>query len=70
MLVALLLLNGCASAAGTNSLWTQCVKADGWGLAWLSELGIVYVGKLTWERNVACDKDIKASVPILPARLN
>jgi hypothetical protein len=27
------------------------------------------VGKLTWERNVACEKDIKQQIPLVPPSL-
>jgi hypothetical protein len=58
---------GCSTAAGTNSLWTQCIRADGWGLAWISEFGIMYFGRLNWTRNIACDKVVAPEKPSLPA---
>lgn len=65
--LALLLLTGCAGLTPGKdpNFWTQCVKADGWGINAISPWGPINVGRITWERNVACHVDqTKPELPI------
>jgi hypothetical protein len=52
-------ISSCATPAGQSSLWTECVKANGYGFSMVTPYGPFNLGYLTWERNVSCAKDIK-----------
>jgi hypothetical protein len=65
--LALLLLTGCAGMEPSPypNFWTQCVKADAWGVSMISPYGPINMGRITWERNVACDVDqTKPELPL------
>lgn len=64
-------LAGCGLDSGFapseyRNFWSQCTKFDGWGFTMASPYGPMNIGKLTWERNVACDVDINQSMPSIP----
>ena len=65
-LAVILALSGCSTPAGQASFWTECVRANGYGLSMFTPYGPVNFGYLTWERNVNCDKDIKQAEPVKP----
>ena len=52
---------GCTGARpGPHAnFWTQCVKTYAVGLTYVSPYGPMNFGALQWERNTACDKDLK-----------
>ena len=59
---------GCAGFTPGDhpNFWTQCVKMDGYGFTMATAYGPFNLGKLTWERNVACEKDVKQQRPLIP----
>lgn len=62
LLGAACLLAGCSNMSYPRTeigIFDQCIKADLWGIYYLSPYGPVGLGRGLWERNVACDKDIK-----------
>lgn len=65
LLVVALLSNACSISYDRNQVgfWDQCIKVDAWGLSYVSPYGPVNLGKLTYERNVNCPKDIKEQTP-------
>lgn len=67
LLLALLALNGCSFSYSRDQIgfWDQCIKLDGWGLSYVSPYGPVNVGKLTYERNTNCAKDITQQAPFM-----
>jgi hypothetical protein len=64
LLFALPWVNGCATKSDENSFWSQCIKANGYGLSMFSPYGPFNFGYLTYERNANCTKDIKQQTPI------
>ena len=73
-LLAALVCVGCDSMTpGPNQdFWDQCVKADAWGISYVSPYGPVNIGRLIWTRNVQCSaaeaNAEAASGPQLPTR--
>jgi len=65
-LLAALACVGCGGMTpGPNQdFWDQCVKAEAYGLTMLTQYGPINFGKVTWERNIACDKDLKKDDPL------
>ena len=60
LLALLLSANGCISYSRDQiGFWDQCVKADAWGISMISPYGPINLGRILWERNTACGKDIK-----------
>lgn len=59
--MAVVALAGCAGTQpGPHAnFWTQCVKTYAVGLTYVSPYEPVNFGALQWERNIACDKDLK-----------
>lgn len=69
LMLFVLFAQGCNGfKPGSNpNFWTQCVKIDGWGFSGVTAYGPWNLGKVTYERNVACDKDVKPNVaPSVP----
>lgn len=64
----LVTLPGCQLYYSRDNIgfWDQCVKLDAWGLSYISPYGPMNVGKLTYERNTACAKDIAQQAPFIP----
>lgn len=65
-LLAVLAMMGCGgmTPGPDKDFWDQCIKFDGYGFSMLTQYGPFNLGKVTWERNVACEKDIKQQTPI------
>jgi len=59
---ALLTALACGGCGGMTpgqypNFWTQCVRADAWGISYVSPYGPVNIGRVIWTRNVQCSAE-------------
>ena len=74
MLAALLAVLACVGCGGMTpgkdkDFWDQCIKAEAYGFTMLTQYGPFNFGKIVWQRNVACEKDLKTDPVPLPGAL-